>query len=259
MTGGRFTPPPNPPSVTYQPWNHVTVMTIVKGEEKEYKLTDIVTILKKQLDPTNRGFNQGTGEHTLVLQIRLDSITAWNLTGRVVALSISDYTDAAQAKENREQLAGLVDAGTTTHTPAVGYRYPSSLRQTVLRNDKYDRDVVIMTLSAGSTDTVCIHISLEYKFDGPVKPPITQLTEALLLKELAAGTSAAQASAQKIIGIDKVLKRLDVTAKNTNDLQKSGYLEKIIDGVKHTAMIVSAVAEEQDDAMLVKSFERLGF
>lgn len=221
------------------------------------KLSDLIEHMRKQLDPTKRGFNQGSGESALMLQVHMHKISAWNLTGKVISLSVGDFSSQTQSVEDREQLAGLVDAGTSTHTPAVGYNYPSSHKSIVLRNDKFDRDIRLYTITSGKSDTVCVQVHMDYRFDGPIKPPITMLTEALILQELQSSTANAAESAQKLVGIDKVLARLDKIAQATSDLQKKSYLDKIIDGVKHTAMIVAAVADEQSDADLISSFEHL--
>lgn len=257
LTGGKVTPSPNPPDITYQPWNQVVLMDILTGGGKTYDVQMLVDLLKAQVDPKKRGFNQGTGESTLIIQLRISTVYAWNLTGKVISLSLTDFTDSRTASENREQLAGLVDAGTRTHTPAVGYKYPSSLRQTVLQNDKYDRNVDLFVVNFGSTDSVCLHIHIEYRFDGPITPPTSRLTEALLLEQLTTTSSAASRSLRKLVGINDVVQRLDQIAKSTSDSQKSSYIDKVISGVKHTAMLVAAAADEADDARFFQTFESL--
>lgn len=256
LNGGKFTPPTNPPDVTFQPWNSLTLMTIRNGKTTDYKPYDIAALIKDQLDPQKHGFRDLTtkGSDGLRFQFRLKSVAVWNLTGRVVALSVSDFM-ASESSSGMEQLAGLVDAGTSTHTPAVGYSYPQGHRRTVLRNAT--DEAFLFNVTAGDNDTICLQVHMEWRFDGPVKPPTAQLVDAMLLKAVSNVGKDTTKSVQKLIGIDSVLRRLDKIASSTSELAKKSYVEKVVQGVKHAAMLVTAVADEEDDEAFLSQFESL--
>lgn len=169
--GGKLSPPSNPPDVAYQPWFHVTLVDVATTNVT-YDVISITSILKHQLDPENRGFNQTTtGDKRFILQMKLDSIRTWNLTGKVIALSVVDFIDTSSAQGGREQLCGYVDTGSTTSTPKVGFKYPLSHRQHVIRSDDKEGDIAICTISASTGDQLITYINLLFKFDGPVKLP----------------------------------------------------------------------------------------
>lgn len=170
LTGGRFTPPSNPPDVNFMPWVPVTLV-ISHKEHLSFKVQDILTYLKAQVDPTGRGFNKETsGDKRFVIQFRLLTIMAWNLSGRVISLSVDDFTDSIADADGRDQLCGLVDTGTVTHTPAVGYTLPLSAQQHVLRTDDKNKDMYLFDVN-GSGGQFMTYIKILYRFDGPARHP----------------------------------------------------------------------------------------
>lgn len=170
MSGGRFTPPTNPPDVTYMPWHPVTLV-IAHSDTLDFQVKSVTSYLRYQLDPTNRGFNQTkTGDTRFVVQFRLMSIAAWNLTGRVVSLSIDDFMDSEADKGARDQICGLVDTGTSTHTPCVGFTLSHAHQQHVLRTDDKQDDMYLFSVT-GSAGQFVTYVKILYRFDGPAKHP----------------------------------------------------------------------------------------
>lgn len=171
MSGGAFRPGSNPPQVTYIPWNNVTLV-ISHNTDLSLKVNDILKHLKSQLDPTGRGFNTETsGDKRFVVQMRIHSIAAWNLTGRVISLSVEDFSDTNSASSGRDQLVGLVDTGTSTHTPSVGYKIPSNLSQHVIRTDDVTGSMFLLTVTAPAGSQLVTYLKISYRFDGPAKHP----------------------------------------------------------------------------------------
>lgn len=171
MSGGKFTPPTNPPDVTYMPWHPVTLV-ISHSSNLEFKVNDIKTYLRSQLDPTSRGFNKlDTGDSRFVVQYRVLQVTSWNLTGRVISLAVEDYRDTAANTGGREQICGLVDTGSSLHTPAVGYTLPHSLASHVLRTDDKYAEEYVFIVSAPSGNQCITYVKTLYRFDGPARHP----------------------------------------------------------------------------------------
>lgn len=140
LNGGKIQLPLNPPDVVYQPWINVTLVDTFKGTQ-EYKVQDMLNLLRKQVDPTRRGFNQTTsGDSRFVLQLRFFEVHAWNMSGHIISLSAEDFLDTQAAKGGREQLCGFVDTGTNQHIPCLGYLYPSSHRFHVVRTDDQETE-----------------------------------------------------------------------------------------------------------------------
>lgn len=170
LTGGKLSVPPNPPSVTYQPWNHLTVVqagSASSGGEITVKVSDLVDLIQKQIDPIKTGLATAP-----ILNVKLQRVRAWNITGHMIALSVDDFSDAAKAIADVDALCGLVDTGSTNHTPAVGYDLPNSHKNIVLRNgtsSATDKKAVLYHVMAPAADTIIIYTTVLWKFDGPSK------------------------------------------------------------------------------------------
>lgn len=243
LAGGRIRVPINPPDINFQPWNHVTLVDAFTDTDKEFKITDIVSLLQSQLDPIKRGFNQGTGENALIVQMKFFEVMAWNLTGRMIAMSVTDFSETTSAKANREQLCGLVDTGAQAHIPAVGYLMPALHRSTVLRNDKIDRDVILFNLQAGSGDSCIFYLKMAYRFDGPVKIPKLVQPIAVMKEQLDVAKGTEQNTKKTTGVLGRMKSTLGDMASKLPDTVKT-----IKDGVEVTAMLVSALAilEEEE-------------
>lgn len=216
ISGGKFTPPTNPPDVTYLPWNPLTLV-ISHSKALNFQVKSVLDYLRAQVDPTKRGFNQTTtGDSRFVVQFRLLSIMAWNLSGRVISLSVDDFTDSSADAGGRDQLCGLVDTGTTTHTPAVGYYLPMHAQQHVLRTDTKQSDMFLFDVS-GTSGQFVTYVKILYRFDGPVNHPTILSPVQDIEKTL-----------NKIS--NKILKQKETST-----------LELIWNGVKYTAEAVAVI------------------
>lgn len=241
--GGRFTPSSNPPDVTYQPWHPVTLIFSFEGE-KEIKVPDVPDQLRAQLDPTKRGFNANTkGDDRFIVQFRLLSVQAWNLTGRVIALSAEDFVDHEAASGGRDQLCGLVDTGTSIHTPAVGFRFPANVSNHVIRNDDKFKDTYLININGGTGDRIISYVKILYRFDGPVKipsilDPVGSIARSSLNVEKI--NRAIKTDSTELI---RTLKRVNVTLDQLQK-EKPSTTSKVIDGVSKLALLVQAVADD---------------
>lgn len=219
INGGPFKPPTNPPAVTYAPWQPVTLV-ISHTADLTVKVNDLLPYLRSQLDPNNRGFNQATtGDGRFVVQFRFRSITSWNLTGRVISLSVEDFTDNASSTGGRDQLCGLVDTGTATHTPAVGFRIPSSLAHHVLRTDDVTGPAYLFTITSPTGSQCVTYLKVYYRFDGPVKHPtiISPLTE--------------------------IETTLETVANKITQAKERSTIELVVNGIKYAAEAVAVVGQ----------------
>lgn len=221
MNGGKFTPPTNPPDVTYIPWVPVTLVISHKGP-LSFKVNDIKTYLRKQLDPTSRGFNQSdSGDKRFVVQYRVLKVQSWNLTGRVIALSIDDFIDSSANTGGRDQLCGLVDTGTSTHTPAVGYQLPHSHAHHVLRTDDKQAEEYLIDVSAPGSDQCITYLTILYRFDGPAKHPSV------------------------LSPIVEVRETLDALSNRIMKYREPSKLELVLNGVKYVAEAVAVLSGAQ--------------
>lgn len=169
--GGKFSPPVNPPDVTFQPWYRVTLVDPFTGTNT-VKVSTIRDQLKKQLDPTKRGFNQITsGDSRFIVQMKISAIQGWNLTGHLISLSVEDFTDVQSSKGGRDQLAGIVDTGSPGLLPKVGFKFPASHRNHVLRSDDVESDVQVYVVQVGASDQGLMYTTLEFRFDGAAQLP----------------------------------------------------------------------------------------
>lgn len=189
VMGGRIPLSSNPPDVTSQPWNHITL--VYEATNEFQTVASIRNRLLEQLDVDGSSFyapqfwnkpdngnawTNAKGKHpgsvtiqisAPTLNIKLHSIKVWNLTGRAVSLTVFDYSNASQGDE---QLVGLVDTGGPNYFPAVGYAIPMTQRNFVMRTSdtKLASRNVFKTTSADQ-DKLVVYIRLEWKPDSKQK------------------------------------------------------------------------------------------
>jgi hypothetical protein len=234
LNGGKFPPGINPPDVTYQPWWPITVIETAKGGSM-MTVKSICDRIRTQTDPNKRGFNQNksdsTSDNAFRMQIKIHSVSAWNLTGRMLALSIEDFTDSNTATGGRDQLCGIVDTGTPQHTPAVGYKLPLSASSHVLRNDDKGGELSILEVQAASTDVLVIYIKTSFRFDGPVRIPTydspLQTVSNEIRSDMDADMEELNSSIQQLtVTIDKLIEKQPST------------VSKVVEGVTYLATYV---------------------
>lgn len=169
--GGKFSPPANPPDVEFQPWNRVTVVDPFTGT-LTVTVQSLKDQLRKQLDPTGRGFNPSdSGDKRFVPSFKISTIQVWNLTGHIISLSVNDYTDTQSARGGRDQLVGIVDTGSPGLLPKAGYKLPASHKNHVLRCDDIESHIEIFAAQIPQNDQGLCYITLEYRFDGSTELP----------------------------------------------------------------------------------------
>lgn len=244
LHGGKITPPANPPDVTYQPWMTVTLVQNFNSSSYDFKVNTILGILRRQLDPEGRGFNQSTsGDKRFVVQMRIHSIQAWNLTGRMLALSVDDFSESTSAAGGRDQLCGIVDTGSQNHTPCVGYLLPSSHRQMVLRTDDKQGDDFIFTVTSGASDQCIVYIKISFRFDGPSKLPSIQTPLGHCINLLSSTRRVVTSSNQCLTRMDEVLARLKEISENTY-ANRPSILKKLVEGIEMAVMAVAIPAAD---------------
>lgn len=234
LSGGKITPPSNPPDVTYQPW-YPTTLVISHSTALNWTTNSVLSYLRSQIDPTKRGFNQKsnpTDDNRFVIQYRLLSVTAWNLTGRVIALSVDDFSDTFADSGARDQLCGLVDTGTSIHTPAVGYVLPYHLQHHVLRTDDKQGDMNLFDVTTNSGNCVT-YVKILWRFDGPIKHPsiVSPINE---IEEVVTTIS------------NKIVKT-----------QEASKLELVVNGIKYVAQAVAVLGSGSDVRSLPAHLERV--
>lgn len=251
MKGGMINVPSNPPIVSYQPWFQTTVVHSGMSGDITIKVSDLITQLQIQLDPTNHGFKErdSRGKSDTVLNIRLRSIRAWNLTGRMIALTVDDYSDADKAIRDVDALCGIVDTGSQAHIPAIGYEMPESHKNIVLRNgtdSSTDSGAVLYHIVCPSSDTCIIYTSIFWKFDGPAK--FTSFHNSML--------TSVQQIERNVFHIENNVSRiLEITTKE--DSKNVGdYGSLIIDGIEKVAPYVITAASKEDN-LLVNRIQQL--
>lgn len=217
LKGGQLHVPSNPPDVTYQPWYPLTVVHSGSTNDLHITVKDLVAEIRAQLDPTGHGLHAAIpspskGQPNLVrclldnadvtapvINLRLLSVRAWNLTGRIISLSVEDFTDINTATKDTDALCGLVDTGSATHVPAVGYELPFTHRNIVLRNDVDEGKAMLYHIMAPATDTYIVYTNILWKFDGPAKI-LTGFENAMLkiMKNISANVKTSNAQTNSV-------------------------------------------------------------
>nr|QRW42518.1 MAG: hypothetical protein [Nefer virus] len=251
LFGGSLKVPQNPPSVAYQPWNHLTVVhagsTSTTGEIT-ITVPDLVAQLRSQTDPIGTGLSKST-----IINLKLQRVRAWNLTGNMIALSVDDFSDTAKSIADVDALCGLVDTGSKNHTPAVGYDIPSTHRNLVLRNDKLTSTSVLYHVMAPSSDTVVIYTTVLWKFDGPSKFSTFNSTMLDIVRTI---NENVQGMAAGVSALRETVEDLDARAKKHQGLAIGN---TIVDGALKAVPYVISVAAKEDDKMerVIKALENM--
>lgn len=207
VSGGQINVPSNPPQVAYQPWSPIIIVHSGVSGEITITLKDLVTQLKSQVDPTKHCFKDD-----MIINLKIRSVRAWNLSGRIIALSVEDFSDSDQAIRDTDMLCGLVDTGAGSHVPAVGYELPLTHRNIVLRNGagESDKTAIIYHIVSGADDAVVIYTSVLWKCDGPSK--VSQFQNQMLnavrsiqqsTSKMSGRTSKSNSSLGKIYSVTK--------------------------------------------------------
>lgn len=221
LNGGKMLTTNDPPPLTYQPWNHITLAW--HSKPKDHNFGDLVNQIKSQIDPNKNGFSD-----KLAIQMKIHSVRVWNLTGKTISLTVYDYHD----DDNVDQLCGLMDAGANPGVPRIGYELPLSFRQQVMRNDSSTGKRNLFTTAATDADTILQYVRIEWRFDGPVKGPSIDLDwERRLLEKQSKALEVAETTSSNI--------------KKLLDSQPST-VERIISGITHHAAEVAMLAEERN-------------
>lgn len=187
--GSRYSPPTNPPDTTAQPWWSLVISSIRKPGD--YTFDTLVTDFLKQVgqgltfNPT--GYNTDTGK-PFRIQLRVERVAVWNLSGRIVSLSVWDVEerhDATTQSTQTDLLGGWVDCGGANCFPSVGYSYPSSHHRRVYRPDPRYAEVKLFTTTGGSSDWILYHIHIHWRADGltkfsTVKSEVEEITDSVV-------------------------------------------------------------------------------
>lgn len=232
LNGGRLFTKTNPPDISYQPWNHLTLVHMTK--QTSVNFGDLVNVFKAQVDPTSKCLAT-----TLGLQMKIHSIKVWNLTGHTVAMSVYDYIDS----NNDDQLMGAMDTGTNTDLPSIGYQLPMTFRQHVMRNDKSTGSIKLYTTSAPEADTLATYIRLEWRFDGPVKAPEFDTPFMAMMRVLNGCNANSAAITMNTTKIQRSSTHQEFLLNKLIDAQPT-LVERIIDGGTHLAANVLPVVAE---------------
>lgn len=246
VNGGRINPGQNPPPLSFQSWNPQVLVIPFKGD---YSCTpiDLAKALRKQLDPTKRGFNwfdtKATEHEAFRVQLRLDMVRVWNISGRMVALSVNDFVDdtAGTQTGERDQVCGLIDTATQQSTACIGYQLPHHLKSMVLRNDDLQKDNKLFHITAGRTDGCIIYLNIHWRFDGPTELPTFDQTMYQLIQGINVKTGNILKQNQEKLG--SILRTLEEFREGAKETTTS----KIFNGITKIVPIVATVAAAEED------------
>lgn len=251
MMGGRIPVPENPPDVDYQPWFHFTLV-VAATTKLDLKIGGLNALFKKQLDPQGSAFikQDDDKDGSFRVQYKLFSAKAWNLTGRVITLVVSDINDIGKTTE---QLCGLVDTGSPAHTPCVGYLMPAAYRNEVLRCDATMREHPLVLIQGGNGDRILLQLRMAWRPDGPIIPVSIMDNSAVMINSLMniqKNTKGIEAQNVLSVQIKNLVKEVSDLVKAIKNNQPST-ASKIIDGVTHVASYVLPLVAETDSENFV--------
>lgn len=243
VRGGKIELSSNPPEVTYQPWMPLVVVHSGQSGEITMRVRDLCRQIAQQIDPTGHGLRPYANDWSAsecIMQLRIRSVRVWNVTGRMIAISVDDFSDANKAIADVDTLCGLVDTGSNLHVPAVGYQLPISHQNIVLRNDALTAKTIIYHVNCPTTDVCIIYTNVFFRFDGPAKFSTFNDTMYKLITRIRTETVRIQADVEDI--------GKNVTEIKDHDRGTIG--NAIVKGVEITAPFVLPALAPADESRL---------
>lgn len=255
--GGKFTPPTNPPDTTAHPWYPLVISTIVSPGN--FSFSDLVNKFQSQLNSGGATFNKDDFNtdkgNPFRVQIRFESIAVWNLSGRIVSLSIWDVeeqTTNSTDQREKDQLGAWVDCGGPQYFPSVGYRYPSSYRERVFRPDPRYANLSIATTTAGARDSILYHVHILWRSDGTpsfatTTAPIRDLESRLESLTTAVNDQANEIKANQPSTLTKVVEGITLVASYIAPLVGEDLYSPNVSSPGDAGSIARAVADARQD------------
>lgn len=221
--------PENPPEVTFQPWNSLTVVDYFDAK-LQCTIHSLTKQMRTQLDPTSHAFKDIGKTYDVSefrLLIKVQSIRAWALSGKMIALSVEDFMVPNKDLAAVDQLCGLVDVGNAHHTPAVGFKLPISHQSCVLRDTKENNQTIFEIVCDGPA---IAYVTVLWRCDGPSKLPQFNAGIEQLVRELRNSSLQSTRSVKNIeTKTGKLVTKLDELIKKQpsliNEILKTGSLE----------------------------------
>lgn len=206
--GNPYTPLSNPPGTTAQPWRPLVISSI--NAPGDYTFTSLIEDFQAQLNTSKFtfntvSFNTDTGT-PFRIQIRLEKVSVWNLTGKILSLSVWEIPEPSttQATTEKTQLGSWVDCGGPSCFPSVGYNYPESHRHRVYRPDPLLAKQVILSTTSAAGDRILCHLHILCKTDGFPKFPTVGDIVSESLRNIEASTGALSSASKPSI-VDHVV------------------------------------------------------
>lgn len=185
LNGGKLTVPSNPPEVTYQPWNSAVIVDSF-SDSLDMTVHSLTRLLNKQLDPNGHAFKDCPDSYSsneFRLLIKIHSVRAWALNGKMIALSVEDFLVPNKDKAAVDQLCGIVDIGNANHIPGLGYKLPASHQQAVIRDDKTAFGLQHLFSIKCDGAAIC-YINVSWRCDGPSTLPTFQTNIETLVRTI---------------------------------------------------------------------------
>lgn len=228
LRGRKFKPPTQPPEITPQPFNALTIFHVGKGDSGKYEFTpsDLAKQVIQQINPSKLFTFPETALELRVLKVRV-----WNMTGKTLHLVAYDYLSNATSQAS---LQIVIDMGSPNTYPAVGYEWPTTHQQTVLNSTITKK---LFTVVGGEKADVVMYISVLWRIYGM---PVPQYTLGLLaqitdtLKDVKTDTK-------------EVVEQAKESNSHLKDIRESqpGLISKIINGVAHVGAYVAPLAADE--------------
>lgn len=250
LNGMKMHVPENPPEVTFQPWNHLTVVDNF-SDRLDITVHDLTRQTWGQLDPNQHSFKECPEDHTrneFRLLIKVLSVRAWALAGKMIALSVEDFLVPNKDKAAVDQLCGIVDTGNANHTPAVGYKLPMAHQNAVHRDAKDNFGAQHLFRIQCDGPGMC-YTNILWRCDGPSNLPTFDRCVEQMVKDIRFMT---RNSNQKINSLDKRVEKINTQIDDLISKQPS-LVNEVLNEIPIGAAAVTAFASES----LVNLFSEL--
>lgn len=227
-----FVPSPRPPPIQLQPFFHLTLL-FTTSSDRAYLVHDIAGFLTKQIDPdglTLTWVDPGGGKAPVlngVIIYRLHSIVIYGQKGSHVGFMCYDWSDFDQETSNTFET--ILDVGTDSSPPCVGYKFPQSLRDAPIYYKASASANNMRLFKILCKTSVSIMLRLSFRFwPGTSYSPLNTVPAIDQIASASSETSA----------LLKELKELTIAIKAS----QPSTVSKVLDGVQTAASVVTIAA-----------------
>lgn len=233
-SSGSFIPNARPSPIVLQPFFSLSLLFSL-SKDTDVRVSDVAGRIAKQIDPDGKTLTwSGSATPVLggIIIFKMQSIQLYGQRGSHIGFLCYDYSDFDQEVYNTFET--LLDVGTDSSPPSLGYRFPNTLRQTPVYYSSNAASSKMELFKVLCKSPVSVIIKLSFRFwAGSSYSPVNILGP---LERIADSTSESNEVLRELKALTEAIKSSQPTL-----------LSKVKDGVSIATAAVTVLAGAELD------------